>query len=138
MPLSEIKAIKATGDTSITILFKTLHDYKLQAESPSQQAMLLGILQMASHKDHVPKMDDRFFPPYSTKKGYVEKKGKSGDWQRRWIMLGGGQLLIFRAMDCTKLVNAIPICHAQPHAVLVDETCGCWTIKTCAPPSTVR
>merc|ERR1712086_373017 len=75
-------------------------------------------------------MDDEFFPPYSTKKGYVEKKGKSGDWQRRWIMLGGGQLLIFRAMDCTKLVNAIPICHAQPHAVLVDESCGCWTIKT--------
>eukprot|EP00964_Phaeocystis_antarctica_P039229 scaffold22445_cov73-Phaeocystis_antarctica.AAC.1 len=91
---------------------------------------------MASHKDHVPKMDDQFFPPYSTKKGYVEKKGKSGDWQRRWVMLGGGQLLIFRAMDCTKLVNAIPICHAQPHAVLVDETCGCWTIKTCDPPTT--
>ena len=46
-------------------------------------------------------------------------------------MLGGGQLLIFRAMDCTKLVNAIPICHAQPIAVQVG-TEGDWTVKTCA------
>ena len=68
VPLSEIKGIKATGDASFTILFHTLHHYKLQAESPTQQAMLVGILQAASQKDYVPKMDDQFFPPYRCKR----------------------------------------------------------------------
>lgn len=129
-----MQEVKETGKESFVIKFKggdgsAGHDYKLSADTPELSAAYVGILQQITAQSFVPKKDDEFFPPYSTKKGYVEKRGKSGDWQRRWILLGGGQLLIFRAMDCVKLVNAVPISQAQPQAVLVGSD-GAWDIKT--------
>ena len=129
-----MQEVKESGKEGFVIKFKggdgsASHDYRLSADTPELCAAYVGILQAITSPSFVPKKDDEFFPPYSTKKGYVEKRGKSGDWQRRWILLGAGQLLIFRAMDCVKLVNAVPLSQAQPQAVLVGSD-GAWDIKT--------
>ena len=65
----------------------------------------------------------------STKKGYVEKRGKSGEWSRRWLLLGSSSLLIFRTQECTELVNVVPLdpstCSASKAAESIE-----WTVST--------
>ena len=83
-------------------------DYKLSVESPAQCELYVSILHAVAQR-HMPPDDDSYFPPPSLRKGFVEKQGRSGEWFRRWIILGTSNLLIFRDSSCAQMVNAIPI-----------------------------
>ena len=135
--LAEIKAVRPIGSlpetcTSFSLEFAdAARNYKLQCESPGQCAAYVSILSAIVDGGSPPQKTDAFFPPRSARKGFVEKKGKGGgDWARRWLLLGAGQLLIFRSMACDALVNAVPLRghHAACSVALGAD--GAWSIKT--------
>jgi len=111
--LSSIKAIKVQEGSNFSIQFKdNQRDYRLLADNQLHCELFVSVLRAIVDGVAVIS-DDTIFPPRCERKGYVEKKGKSGDYSRRWLMLGSAYILIFRNMNCEELVNAISLC-ARP------------------------
>mmetsp|Transcript_41107 Transcript_41107/g.68315 ORF Transcript_41107/g.68315 Transcript_41107/m.68315 type:complete len:436 (-) Transcript_41107:219-1526(-) len=129
IPLNAISAVAVTGDCTFTISFNNgQRDYRLATEFPPQCRLYISVLQgVISGAQTRP--DDEFFPPRCERKGYVEKRGKTGDWAKRWIMLGARYLLIFRNMNCEELVNAVPLDGAHC-SVAITGSDGSWCIST--------
>ena len=108
-PLSHIAEVHSTGPTSFSVAFSEGERlYKLSTSTAAHCELYVSVLRAIASGVALPK-DDAHFPPPSIRKGFVEKAGKSGDWARRWLILGSTNILIFREHDCEKMVNAIPL-----------------------------
>ena len=126
-PLNHITEVKTTGPTSFTISFSGEGErlYKLSATSPRDAELYVSVLRAIAGGTRMP-TDDANFPPSSIRKGFVEKAGKSGDWARRWLILGSTNILIFRNSDCEKMVNAIPLDGKTCSVKIAAD--GAWTL----------
>ncbi|KAL1530026.1 hypothetical protein AB1Y20_000951 [Prymnesium parvum] len=127
--LKNIKQVKQVGETTFMIYFKQGRDYRLITETATCCQTYVSVLQAISTQSSWIGDDDSFFPPPCVKKGYVEKQGKSGEWARRWLLLGSTSLLIFRSQECADLVNVVPIDYQTCKASNTPDSIE-WTVTT--------
>ena len=128
--LKHLKAVTQTGDLTFSVIWKNgARDYRLAAESADCCRVYVSVLQAIAARQSWMSDDDAHFPPPSAKKGYVEKRGRSGEWARRWLLLGSSGLLIFRNQDCVELVNTVPLDAATCSASKVPDSIE-WTVST--------
>jgi len=129
IPLTAIKSVSASDKSSFTISFSNGHrEYRLQTDHQEQSVAYMSVLQAIVDGVQA-ETADGIFPPRCERKGYVEKRGKTGDWTRRWLMLGSSHLLIFRNQSCEELVNAVPL-HADFISTDLMDKDGAWRVIT--------
>ena len=112
IPLSAVREVRPSGEFGITISFSNgQRDYRLSIETAGLCAIYLSILRAVAARVCM-RHDDEYIPPRCVRKGYVEKRSKSGsDWSRRFLSLGAACVLIYRSIECTN-VSPQP---ASPH-----------------------
>ena len=136
--LAEIKAVRPVGSlpetcTSFVLEFHSgpQHNYKLQCESPGQCAAYVSILSAIVDGGSPPQKTERTSRRGRRARASSRRRARAAATGRGGgLLLGAGQLLIFRSMACDALVNAVPLRGHHAACSVALGTDGAWSIKT--------